>query len=37
VLRGRCRDCDWAIPARYPLVELAGGFVLLGIAALVAR
>ncbi|MEB3157849.1 MAG: prepilin peptidase [Synechococcus sp.] len=21
-LRGRCRDCGWSIPARYPLVEL---------------
>jgi leader peptidase (prepilin peptidase)/N-methyltransferase len=27
VLRGRCRDCGWPIPARYPLVELAGGVV----------
>ena len=22
LLRGRCRDCHWAIPVRYPLVEL---------------
>ena len=26
-LRGRCRDCGWHIPARYPLVELAGGVI----------
>jgi len=25
MLRGRCRSCDAAIPARYPLVELAVG------------
>ncbi len=25
VLRGRCRHCGAAIPARYPLTELAGG------------
>jgi leader peptidase (prepilin peptidase) / N-methyltransferase len=25
LLRGRCRDCKWAIPWRYPLVELAVG------------
>ena len=32
VLRGRCRDCQAAIPARYPLVEAATGaiFALLG-------
>lgn len=24
VLRGRCRDCEQPIPARYPLVELGG-------------
>ena len=35
VLRGRCRDCGWRIPARYPLVELAGGLLALAIAALV--
>jgi leader peptidase (prepilin peptidase) / N-methyltransferase len=27
VLRGKCRDCGWRIPARYPLIELAGGLV----------
>jgi leader peptidase (prepilin peptidase)/N-methyltransferase len=32
LLRGRCRDCAAAIPARYPLVEAACG----GIAAIVA-
>jgi leader peptidase (prepilin peptidase) / N-methyltransferase len=35
VLRGRCRDCGWRIPARYPLVELAGGLIALAIAAIV--
>jgi leader peptidase (prepilin peptidase)/N-methyltransferase len=25
VLRGRCRDCGWRIPARYPAVELLTG------------
>ena len=25
VLRGRCRACDWTIPATYPLTELLGG------------
>ncbi len=35
VLRGRCRDCGWRIPARYPLVELAGGLLALAIAAIV--
>jgi leader peptidase (prepilin peptidase) / N-methyltransferase len=33
VLRGRCRDCGWAIPARYPLVELVSGCVAVGVAA----
>lgn len=32
VLRGRCRDCDASIPARYPLVEL-GTAVALGVVA----
>ena len=27
VLRGKCRDCGWRIPVRYPLLELAGGLV----------
>jgi leader peptidase (prepilin peptidase)/N-methyltransferase len=37
VLRGRCRDCGWRIPARYPLLELAGGLVgaAVGIVAVV--
>jgi leader peptidase (prepilin peptidase)/N-methyltransferase len=34
-LRGQCRDCGWRIPARYPLVELAGGLIAVAIAALV--
>jgi leader peptidase (prepilin peptidase)/N-methyltransferase len=34
VLRGRCRDCGWTIPARYPLVELASGCVAVGLAAM---
>ena len=36
-LRGRCRDCGWRIPARYPLVELAGGLLALAIAAITPR
>jgi len=24
-LHGRCRDCGWSIPARYPLIELTFG------------
>ena len=35
VLRGRCRDCGWHIPARYPLVELAGGLLGAAIAGAV--
>lgn len=31
VLRGRCRDCGEAIAARYPLVEAAGGAVMVGV------
>lgn len=33
VLRGRCRDCGWAISVRYPIVELitAGVFLVLGL------
>ena len=34
VLRGKCRDCGWPIPARYVLVELAGGILGLGIGAI---
>lgn len=30
-LRGRCRACHAAIPWRYPLVELAGGLLLLAL------
>jgi leader peptidase (prepilin peptidase) / N-methyltransferase len=30
LLRGRCRDCGWRIPFRYPLVELLGGALLAG-------
>ena len=33
LLRGRCRDCGTAIPARYPLVEAAGGAVVAAVAA----
>ncbi len=29
-LRGRCADCGWKIPLRYPLVELLGGLILAG-------
>ena len=25
VLKGRCRNCGWKIPIRYPIVELLGG------------
>ncbi len=32
LLRGRCRDCKWSIPWRYPLVELAVGLVFLAAA-----
>lgn len=31
LLRGRCRSCGAAIPRRYPLVELAGGFMALAL------
>jgi len=27
VLRGRCRNCGWKIPLRYPIVELLGGII----------
>jgi leader peptidase (prepilin peptidase)/N-methyltransferase len=30
-LRGRCRACGTTIPWRYPLVELAGGFMVLAL------
>ncbi len=33
VLRGRCRDCQAPISARYPLVELASGALFAGTAA----
>ena len=33
-LRGRCRDCGWSIPARYPLVEFATGLGVLAVAVL---
>ncbi|HEX4000888.1 MAG TPA: prepilin peptidase [Pirellulales bacterium] len=33
VLRGRCYDCGTKISARYPLVELAGGLLFVGLAA----
>jgi len=29
-LRGRCAQCGWRIPVRYPLVELLGGLLLAG-------
>ena len=29
-LRGRCAQCGWRIPVRYPLVELLGGALLAG-------
>lgn len=34
VLRGRCYDCRAKISARYPLVELAGGLLFAGLAAI---
>jgi len=34
LLRGRCYDCGAKIPARYPLVELAGGVMFAGLAAI---
>ncbi len=34
VLRGRCRDCGWTIPARYPLVELTSGCVAVGLVGM---
>ena len=30
MLRGRCANCGWRIPVRYPLVELLGGVILAG-------
>ena len=27
ILRGKCADCGWRIPGRYPLVELLGGLL----------
>jgi len=32
ILRGRCRDCRAAIPARYPLVEAATGLLFIAVA-----
>src|SRR5215470_3725544 len=29
ILRGRCRNCGWKIPSRYPLVELATALLFL--------
>ena len=34
ILGGRCRDCRAAIPARYPLVELAAALMFVALAAL---
>ena len=34
VLRGRCYDCRAKISPRYPLVELAGGLMFVGLAAI---
>jgi len=34
LLRGRCHDCGTKISSRYPLVELAGGMLFVGLAAL---
>jgi len=33
LLRGRCRDCRWPIPARYPLVEALTGLLSLALYA----
>ncbi len=27
ILRGKCRECGWPIPFRYPLVEIMGGMI----------
>jgi leader peptidase (prepilin peptidase)/N-methyltransferase len=32
-LRGRCRDCGWKIPAKYPLVEAGCGILVMLLAA----
>jgi leader peptidase (prepilin peptidase) / N-methyltransferase len=34
LLRGRCHDCGAGISSRYPLVELTGGLLFVGLAAL---
>ncbi len=34
LLRGKCYDCQTPIPARYPLVEFAGGLLFVGLAAI---
>src|SRR5580658_10217006 len=34
LLRGRCHDCGTGISSRYPLVELTGGLLFVGLAAL---
>jgi len=31
LLKGRCRECGWKIPARYPVVELLTGLVFLAV------
>ena len=35
LLRGRCRRCATRIPFQYPLVEIAGGVLVAGLAALI--
>ncbi|MGQ0679350.1 MAG: prepilin peptidase [Actinomycetota bacterium] len=36
-LRGRCRNCEWQIPASYPLVELGTGLAFSLMALLLMR
>lgn len=33
ILRGKCRECDWPIPFRYPLVEIMGGMIAVAVVS----